>query len=85
MIREPQIFQIGSRFPEISTEAICLNGKERMRKIETENLKRRILEFLRKKESFYVSDLAGELNTEPSKVVGAVRELRKEGFIRDVD
>ena len=79
------IFQIGSRFAEIFSSVVCFQTEDRIEEIEIKNLKKEIIEFLKKHDKFYVSDLAEKLNVPPRKVVKAVKELKAEGFIRETD
>jgi predicted transcriptional regulator len=84
-MKENNIFQIGSRFPEIFRSVICLQTDKKIEEIEINNLKREIIEFLKEHNKFYVSDLAEALDVSPRKIVKAVNELKIEGFIRETD
>lgn len=85
MLNDQIVFQSGSRFVEISAEAICLNGKDRIMKIDTENAKKEIINFLKVQDKFYVSDLAERLEIKPSIVIRAIKELKGDGIIKETD
>ena len=76
-------FQSGSRFIEIASDAICLNGKERSIRIEIDDAKNRIIDFLKENKSFYVSDIAEKMSIKPIIVIRAIKELKMEGQIAD--
>jgi len=48
---------------------------------EIEKLKKEIIDYLAMYGSVYTSDLAIALNTEPRKIVFALKELKKEGLV----
>lgn len=76
------VFQVGSRFPEISGSAICNIKESRLIELEVESLAKRVLEYLKKHKEAYVSDLSEKLDAPPTKVILAIKKLEKEGLVK---
>ncbi len=83
MNKQSEIFQIGSALPIIAPLNMLGVGSNKIRKIEIENIKREIIDFLKHHEKAYVSDIAISIDRHPRKIVQAIRELRDEGLISD--
>jgi hypothetical protein len=76
------VFQIGSRFPEISGSVICNVKEDKILELEIGSLAKRVLDYLKKHKEAYISDLSTHFNTPPTKIVLAVKKLEKEGLVK---
>ena len=73
--------RIGSTFPSSSSAALCFKKTSPISKIELDHIKKQIMKYLETHKGAYISELAKIINVEPKKIVLAITELKKEGFL----
>ena len=75
-------FQIGSYFPSSSSATLCGIREKPVNRPELSELKKRILNYLKKHNgNAYISELAEALKEEPRRIVLALRELKEQNII----
>ncbi|MDE1866020.1 MAG: winged helix-turn-helix transcriptional regulator [Candidatus Micrarchaeota archaeon] len=80
----PILNAIGTTEPKPYSNVVADNPKALSRsEMEIRDIKIGIKEIFKNRKKAYISDLAEELNTPPSKVKRAVKELIDEGFLKD--
>lgn len=79
------LFQMGSRFMEISGATICMNGKKELKRIQIESAKKKIKDYLKTHNILRISEISETLNLPPRIVGNAIDELEEEGLIKEVD
>ena len=80
--RNTNLFQEGVILPLIAGYVIGRDEK-RIKQVELEELKLKVLKFLAKHKNAYISDIAEKLDVSPVKIFNAVMELKNEGAVRD--
>ncbi|MCK5022224.1 MAG: hypothetical protein KAR54_03185 [Candidatus Pacebacteria bacterium] len=71
----------GSYFPSSSTATLCFTKVKPISQLQLDKLKNGILTYLKTHEGAYITELADHLDTEPKKVVYAIRELKEDGLL----
>ncbi|MBU1203649.1 MAG: winged helix-turn-helix transcriptional regulator [Nanoarchaeota archaeon] len=79
------IFQIGSRFPDISGASLCLNGKEELNRLKIKSIKFKIKKYLKTHKKISIASLSEDLDIPPKLIGRVLNELEDEGIIKESD
>jgi len=75
-------FQTGSYFSSSASATLCGIKEKPINRQELAELKKRILDYLKKHDgTAYISELAEALKEEPKKIIFSIRELKEENLI----
>jgi predicted transcriptional regulator len=80
-----EVFQIGSAFPAIAGSSICLQEDQKIRSLEMNVVKKKIIDYLNLHGSARISILAEELEIPPRMIAQAIKLLEEDALIKDTD
>lgn len=74
--------QKGISFPQTAISSI-LNGKDLIKRKRFEEIKSKVLVYLKQKKEAQISDICESLGFDLEDIVKALKELKKEGLVKE--